>query len=104
MFKTVNGYEKINFVNGINLARSLDFNLRRAHNKKLARELNKRSSLRYNFLTNRKVSVWNELSQEVIDSKTVNIFKAGIDREVFGVEQKRRKAAKAQIELNAVRH
>ena len=68
------------------------------------REISKRSSLRYNFLTNRVVSKWNVLPHSVVNAKTVNGFKAGIDREVFGMGQRnRRKTATAPIELNAER-
>ena len=49
--------------------------------------------------------MWNGLSQEVIDSKTVNMFKPGIDKEVFGMEwKKKRKTATALVELNVARH
>jgi hypothetical protein len=38
---------------------------------KLARELNKRGSYRYNFLTNREVSLWNNLPQSAIMAESV---------------------------------
>ncbi|RMZ96782.1 hypothetical protein BpHYR1_021332 [Brachionus plicatilis] len=70
---------------------------------KLVREINKRGSFRYNFLSNRIVSRWNDLSQSVVNAETVNSFKSAIDKEVFGmVQRKRRKTATAQLELNAV--
>jgi hypothetical protein len=101
MFKIIKGYDKINLINGVNFAKSLSLNLRRKHDTKLVRELNKRGSYRYNFLSNRVASKWNELSQNTIDSKSINSFKAGIDREVFGKVQRRDRTAKALQGLNA---
>ncbi|RMZ93158.1 hypothetical protein BpHYR1_032281 [Brachionus plicatilis] len=70
-------------------------NLRKEHNMKLVREISKRGSYRI-------VSRWNDLSQSVVNAETVNSFKSGIDKEVFGmVQRKRRKTATAQLELNA---
>ncbi|RNA08519.1 hypothetical protein BpHYR1_050479, partial [Brachionus plicatilis] len=49
------------------------------------------------------VSRWNDLSQSVVNAETVKSFKSAIDKEVFGmVQRKRRKTATAQLELNAV--
>lgn len=94
MFKIVNGHEKINLVNGVNFAKSLKMNLRREHNMKLVREISKRGLFRYNFLSNRIVSRWNDLPQSVVNAETVNSFKSGIDKKVFGmVQRKRRKTA-----------
>ena len=105
MFKIINRNEGINLVKGVNWAESLKLNLRRKNEKRLVREINKRGSHRYNFLTNRVVSMWNGLSQAVIDAKTVHTFKSGIDREVFGVEwRKKRETATARQELNVARH
>ena len=42
--------------------------------------------------------MWNGLSQDVIDSKTVNSFKSGIDREVFGVEWKKKRETATALE------
>ena len=55
--------------------------------KRMARELNKRGPWRFNFLTNRIVSKWNELSEYSISAKTVNSFKARIDKEMFGMDR-----------------
>lgn len=84
MYKIVYGIEKINLVNGVNYAKSLELNLRRQHSMKLSRELNKNGSHRYNFLTNRVVTAWNGLSDNAIMAKSVNAFKSRIDSEVFG--------------------
>jgi len=105
MFKIVNRQDEINLMKRVNWANSLKINLRRKNDKRLVREITKRGSHRYNFLTNRVVLMWNGLSQEVIDSKTVNMFKPGIDKEVFGMEwKKKRKTATALVELNVARH
>ncbi|CAF0711550.1 unnamed protein product [Brachionus calyciflorus] len=90
MFKIINRHEKINKVKGLNLATSLKLNLRRQHDIKLERELCKKATSKYNFLTNRVVSMWNDLPQSVVNSKTVNGFKAGIDKEVFGMERRKK--------------
>ena len=102
MYKIVNGIEKINLVNGVNFAKSLNLNLRRKNDKRLTRELSKCGSHRYKFLTNRVVAKWNELPQSVVDAESINMFKSHIDREMFGmVKRRKRKTAKALSELNA---
>ena len=98
MFKIVNRQDEINLTKGVNWANSLKLNLRRKNDKRLVREITKRGLHRYNFLTNRVVPMWNGLSQDVIDSKTVNIFKSGIDREVFGVEWKKKRETATALE------
>ena len=51
----------------------------RGHSHRYAREICKNSA-RYNFLTNRIANEWNELPEEVVSSKTVNEFKAKLDK------------------------
>jgi hypothetical protein len=87
MFKLVNGVEKVNLVNGVKYAQSLSLNLRRPNNKRIVREINKRGSHRYNFLTNRIVSTWNQLPECAVSATTVNQFKARIDKEVFSINR-----------------
>ena len=87
MYKLVNGVEKIRLVRGLHYANSLSLNLRRANSKRMVRELNKRGSWRFNFLTNRIVSKWNELTEYSISAKTVNSFKARVDNEMFGMDR-----------------
>ncbi|RMZ98247.1 RNA-directed DNA polymerase from mobile element jockey-like [Brachionus plicatilis] len=104
MYKIINGFEKINLVNGINSAKSLALNLRRENNMRLTRELTKRGSYRYNFLTNRVVSKWNDVSQDSVSSKSINSFKSRIENELFGNgHNKRRKTVKALQGLNTDR-
>ncbi|CAF0779248.1 unnamed protein product [Brachionus calyciflorus] len=66
MYKLINGLKKVKLVNGINYARGLAVNLRRPNNKRLVREINRRSSSRYNFITNRIVNTWNNLAESTI--------------------------------------
>jgi hypothetical protein len=85
MFKLVNGVERVYLVNSVKYAKSLSLNLRRPNNKRIDREINKRGSHRYKFLTNRIVSTWNQLPECAVSATTVNQFKARIDKEVFGI-------------------
>ena len=104
IFKILNGFEKIDLVNGVNFAKSLTLNLRRKNNMRLTRELVKRGSHRHNFLTNRVVAKWNCLSQDTVSAKSTNSFKSEIDHEMFGiVQKKRRKSVMAPQGLNAER-
>ena len=82
MYKLVNEVEKIRIVRGLNYANILSLNLKMAKSKRIVRELNKRRSCRFYFLTNRIVSKWNELSEYSISAKTVNSFKARVDKEM----------------------
>jgi hypothetical protein len=52
------------------------------------RELSKRRAYGYNFLTNRVVSSWNNLSKSAIMAESVNGFKARIDKEVFAMAKR----------------
>ena len=51
----------------------------RGHSMRFSREICS-SDRRQNFLINRIANRWNELSQEVIESKTVDEFKINLDR------------------------
>ena len=84
-YKIVNNLEDIQLVKGVNYANSLSLNLRRANNKRLVREINKRGLYRFNFLTNRVADVWNKLSNETVNARSSNSFKAHVDKEVFGM-------------------
>ncbi|CAF1016498.1 unnamed protein product [Brachionus calyciflorus] len=79
MYKIINGVEKIKFIYGVNFAKILSGNIRKPNNLRLVREINKRSSGRFNFLTNRIVSTWNNLSSACVSALSVNNFKACID-------------------------
>ncbi|RMZ99427.1 hypothetical protein BpHYR1_036843, partial [Brachionus plicatilis] len=77
-------FEKVSLTNGINFACGVK-SLRRPHDNRLVREINRRGSLRYNFLRNRCVKLWNSLSVNAVSAQTINSFKAVIDNEVFGM-------------------
>ena len=49
------------------------------------REINKKGTQRYKFITNRVVNTWNNLSSEAVYAKSINCFKSKIDWEVFGM-------------------
>ncbi|CAF0802208.1 unnamed protein product [Brachionus calyciflorus] len=84
--------ENINLTNGINFSSANNRNLRREHDRRFVKEIVKRGSYRYNFITNRVVNYWNDLPREAVYAKSVNSFKAIIDREVFGIVKKTNKA------------
>ncbi|CAF1094222.1 unnamed protein product, partial [Brachionus calyciflorus] len=71
-------------INGVNFAKSLSLNIRRSNNLRLVKEINKRSSGRFDFLTNKIISTWNNLSSGCVSVSSVHNFEACIDREVFG--------------------
>ncbi|CAF1029261.1 unnamed protein product [Brachionus calyciflorus] len=52
----------------------------RGNRYKLRRELVKNCAPRFNFFTNRIVNDWNGLTNEVIESKSINIFKTNLDK------------------------
>ena len=85
MNKLVNGHEDINLLNGINFAKSSTINLRRQHKSRLVREINKNGSCRYNFITNRVISSWNDLPESAVSATSTNSFKNIIDEKVFGM-------------------
>ena len=89
MFKIMNGSENINLTNGINFSSANNRNLRREHDRRLVKEIVKRGSYRYNFITNRVVNYWNDLPREAAYEKSVNSFKAIVDREVFGIVKRK---------------
>ena len=52
----------------------------RGHNMRIYIELVKNCRQRFNFFTNRAGRVWNQLPKSVVESKSVNIFKARLDK------------------------
>lgn len=81
MFKIVKGIDKVNWFkpllsknegNGFRLAP-------RSHEYVVERQLVKNCDQRYNFFTNRVSTVWNRLTNEIVNSTTVNEFKNKID-------------------------
>ena len=53
---------------------------RGGHRGQLVREVVKNCNVRHNFYTNRVVNPWNSLPNEIVQSKTVNSFKAKLDK------------------------
>ncbi len=85
MFKLVKNIDEINLHNPVQY-----FNVdgrARGHTLKIHRELvNKQNNckfntIRHNFFTNRVANDWNILTQEAIDSTSVNQFKNHIDKQ-----------------------
>jgi hypothetical protein len=52
----------------------------RGHNQKLQKKLIHVSGKRFHFITNRIFNKWNSLTEEVVSSNNVNIFKNNFDR------------------------
>ena len=81
MFKIINGIEKVNWIKHIEFKRR---QLRDHHDKKYNREIITKSmrdcTARHNFFTNRIAKAWNELPENVIEAKSVNSFKARLDK------------------------
>ena len=83
MYKLVNKMEKVNFCNDFKFISDASgghkvYNLRR-HIKTIHREKVKNCLPRFNFFTNRVVNNWNKLSKEVIEARSLNIFKSKLD-------------------------
>ena len=51
----------------------------RGHNRRLRRQIIKKYDKRHGFFTNRIVEDWNNLPQNVVDSKSFNSFKNSLD-------------------------
>ena len=77
MFKIVNGLDKVNWHNPPEFSINA---VTRGHNKRIRRQLVKSSTSRYQFFTNRIANNWNKLTQETIDSRSVNSFKNAYDK------------------------
>ena len=81
VFKIFNGFEKVELCNTPIFKSNLST---RGHSQRYAREICINNA-RYNFLTNRIAKEWNELPLEVLFSKTVNEFKANLDKRMNGL-------------------
>ncbi len=85
IFKLVKGIDDINLHNPIQYFN--ENGRKRGHNLKIHRELVytqnncKFNTIRHNFFTNRVVNDWNVLTQEAIESTSVNKFKNHIDKQ-----------------------
>ena len=83
-FKIRNGLNTVNWVLPFSIASSLNCvgpaNSIREHNQRITAQVTK-CDARFNFLPNRVVNVWNNLGQNTVDSRSLNSFKARLDKE-----------------------
>ncbi|CAF0975386.1 unnamed protein product [Brachionus calyciflorus] len=83
MYKLINNFESVYFVNGIKFNSKISgenkiYNLRR-HSRTIFREKTGKCPSRFNFLSNKIINNWNHLTQETIEAKNLNSFKSKID-------------------------
>ena len=76
-FKILTGIEKVDMEYFFEFS-DTGYNLR-GHNKRLAVNRCRLDSRKY-FFSNRVVRHWNKLPQEIIDARSVNVFKNRLDR------------------------
>ena len=69
----------VNLMNGIRFSSAKNIYNLRGHSKMVSRELIKNCPLRYNYITNRVVNDWNSLPKNVVDTTSLNSFKAKLD-------------------------
>ena len=78
-YKMLNGQDEIELLNVVKF-RSDKYNIR-GHSKRVIRELVKKNArIRQNFLINRVANDWNNLRQHVIKAKSLNSFRAKLDK------------------------
>ena len=79
-------YKIFNNIEDIKLCKKPSFKAEsttRGHDQRYAREISAYEP-RQNFLTNRRANNWNELPIEVVNAKTLNEFKAKLDKWMNG--------------------
>ena len=74
LYKIFNGIDKLETSKTI----AFQLNQTRGHRFKYQKEITKQVH-RENFFFNRSANLWNSLPSEVVNAKTVNSFKAGLD-------------------------
>ena len=79
LFKLNNKIELVEFNNGLTYGQSGQVYGLRRHSKTLRREQIKNCSSRFHFFTNRVVNIWNQLPEEIVSARTLNIFKSKLD-------------------------
>ena len=83
-YKCLNGYNKIDWFNPNTIVSSVSLNgpasSIRGNKHRLNRQFIRNFPQRENFFTNRIVPYWNDLPSVVIDSKSINSFKANYDK------------------------
>ena len=75
VYKIINELEEIGDID----LRIGKVNIGRKHTHQIIRELCKANNPRYRFLTNRTATTWNMLPANVVETRTVNSFKAALD-------------------------
>ncbi len=83
-YKIINRIDEINWFKQPNQAPSLAYNgpcsSLRGHRYRMEREIVRNCQPRHDFFTNRITKHWNELPTELVEAKTLNGFKAKLDR------------------------
>ena len=83
-FKCVKGINTVNWFNSNNIATSVGLigpaEYIRGNKHRINRQFIKKLPQKDHFFTNRIIPYWNELSEEVINSRTVNTFKKKYDK------------------------
>ena len=74
-FKIKNGYDDIKLAKEPKQLKS-----KRPHSQKIEREVYKKCKQRHNFLTNRIVTIWNNLPAKAVEAPSLNSFKAKVDK------------------------
>ena len=83
IFKIVHGYETVTWEKPLEWRAK---NLRHQNSLNYSREITK-TEARHNFFTNRIANEWNKLPEDVISAKSVNSFKAKLDKIIANSEE-----------------
>ena len=79
MYKIVNKLDRVNWYKRSNNDHIGNFRTR-GNKYRLSKEIIRNCLPRFNFFTNRIVDSWNKLTDDTIESKSINTFKANIDK------------------------
>jgi hypothetical protein len=83
-YKLKNDFNSINWYHPNALTNSINTNGPsrgiRGHNQRFQRQLTRNCPAREHFFTNRVIPVWNSLPRSVVESTSINQFKAGYDK------------------------
>ena len=74
-YKIRNGFDDIKFIQ-----EAKTFSSSRPHGQKIQREKFDKCSFRHKFLFNRIATTWNNLPSKIVESRSVNSFKANLDK------------------------
>ena len=88
MYKIISGKEKIDIENLVVLSENRDSNRKtRGHSKKIEKSHCTGDVKKYSF-PHKTVDIWNELSEEVVTSASIHVFKERLDRYRYGDKTK----------------